>query len=311
VSLLPLFVDSDYEVRSGWKFAAYSAVLVLLFYAAGMALGILAIWLDPTLVLMSHDDIRFLALNAAVLFVPATGALLVMARFVDRVPISAFGVLLHQGWMRDFGVGVLLAAGMMAIVVAGTLPFGSIHVQWIASSAALPAIGGTLVVLLVSALNEELVFRGYPFQIFLRGLGPAGAMLLISFVWALLHVRNDGATLLSTINTVIAGVFFCRAYMETRSLWLPFGIHVGWNVGTAMVLGIPVSGIDTASLMRTQMTGPALIVGGSYGPENSILGTIVFLAGAIVVRRLHIGKVSPEVRAALNKNADKVYIEKS
>ena len=310
MSLLPLFVDSEYEVRSGWKFAAYSSVLVLLFYAAGIAFGTFAIWLDPALILMSHDDIRFLALNAAVLFVPAAGALLVMTRFVEHVPISAFGVLLHRGWLRDFGNGLLLAAGMIAVVLVGTVPFGSIHVEWIASAAALPAVGGTLVVLLVSALNEELVFRGYPFQIFLKGLGPSGAMLLISFVWALLHLRNDGATLLSTINTVIAGVFFCRAYMETRSLWLPYGIHVGWNVGTAMVLGIPVSGIDTASLMRTQMTGPSLIVGANYGPENSILGTIVFLAGAIVIRRMHIGRVSPEAQAALNENAAKVYIEK-
>jgi hypothetical protein len=136
-------------------------------------------------------------------------------------------------------------------------------------------------------------------------------MLLISSIWALLHVGNQGSTVLSTLNTVIAGVFFSRAYMETRSIWLPYGIHIGWNIGTAVLLGVPVSGLGTASVLKTQVTGPAIIVGAGYGPEDGLLGTAIFLAGAIVIRRMKIGKVSPQVQAALSAHADKVYIEAS
>jgi membrane protease YdiL (CAAX protease family) len=125
----------------------------------------------------------------------------------------------------------------------------------------------------------------------------------------LLHVRNDGATWLSTVNTVIAGVFLSRAYLQTRSIWLPYGIHVGWNVGTAVVVGVPVSGIDTASFLKTQIGGSPIISGGEYGPENSLLGTLVFLAGALLIRRLAIGNVSPEIQTALKEHEEKVYIE--
>ena len=143
----------------------------------------------------------------------------------------------------------------------------------------------------------------------MNGIGPWGAMLLVSSIFGLLHARNDGATVLGVMNTILAGIFLSLAFMVTRSLWLPFGIHAGWNVGTAAVLGVPVSGIETASLLKTEVSGPDSLLGGSYGPEGGVLTTLIFLAGAIVIRRVRIGRVSPQVRAALEAHADKVYIE--
>jgi len=309
VSLLPLFVDSQYEVRAGWKFTAYSVVLVGLFIATGVFVPLTVAIVDPSWLLAPRDDVKFLALNAFVLFLPSLGSLLVMSRLVDHVPLSVFGVARHQGWVRDLGKGVLVATGMMALVLAGSFLVGGVHIQWNASASAIPLIGATILVLAIAAFNEELVFRGYPFQVLLKGIGPWPAMLLISFIWALLHSDNDGATPLSTINTVIAGVFLSRAFMATRSIWLPYGIHIGWNIGTAVVVGVPVSGIDTISILKTQIHAPEIISGGVYGPENSILGTAVFLLGAIAIRRIRIGRVSPEIQTALAEHSSKVYIE--
>ena len=160
-------------------------------------------------------------------------------------------------------------------------------------------------------MNEELVFRGYPLQIFLKGIGPWGAMLLISSIFGLLHARNPGATALSTLNTILAGMFLCRAYLKTRSLWLPYGIHIGWNAGISIVLGYPVSGIDMPSILKTYVSGSDVLLGGSYGPEGGLLATVLFLAATIVIGRIPIGKVSPQVRATLAAHADKVYIEES
>jgi membrane protease YdiL (CAAX protease family) len=302
VTLLPIFVDSQYEIRSGWKFTAYSVLLVGLFIATGMVVPVAVAVVDPTWLLVSRDDIRFLAMNAVVLFVPSMGALFVMARLVDSAPLATFGVTFHERWLRDLGVGLAVAAAMVLLAIGGALPFGRVHIEWNGSAAGLPAIGATVLVLSLAAFNEELVFRGYPFQVFLRGIGVWPAMLLISFIWAMLHSRNDGATVLSTLNTMIAGVFLSWAYMRTRSIWLPYGIHVGWNVGTAVVMGVPVSGIDTASILKTQLQAPAIISGGIYGPENSILGTAVFVLGVIVIRRFRVGAVSPEVQQALTQH---------
>ena len=124
------------------------------------------------------------------------------------------------GLLRNLGVGLAVAAAMVLLAIGGALPFGRVHIEWNGSASGLPAIGATVLVLSLAAFNEELVFRGYPFQVFLRGIGVWPAMLLISFIWAMLHSRNDGATVLSTLNTMIAGVFLSWAYMRTRSIWL-------------------------------------------------------------------------------------------
>jgi membrane protease YdiL (CAAX protease family) len=308
VPLLPVFLDSHYEIRSGWKFVLYSLLLVGLFFAMSLAIPVAIAVIDPTWLLVSRDDLRFLALNAIVLFVPSMGALLVMGRAVERVPLAVFGVSLHKRWLRDVAVGLIVAMAMIVAVIGLGFLVGGVQIQWNASAGAIPLILATVLVMAIAAFNEELVFRGYPLQVFLKGIGPWPAMLLISFLFALLHIDNDGATALSTLNTAIAGIFLSLAYLETRSIWLPWGIHIGWNVGTAIVIGVPVSGIDTASILKTYLKGPDIITGGEYGPENSILGTVVFLAGALLIRRLKLG-VSPEIQTALQEHAEKVYIE--
>jgi membrane protease YdiL (CAAX protease family) len=309
VSRPSLFLDSRYEVRSGWKFVAYSTMLVVFFILTGMIVGPLAVWIDPAFVLMPRSDMRFLALNSVVLLIPSILALYFMSRFVDHVPVRIFGLARHAGWLRDFGKGLLFAAGMLALLMVGSVLLGSVSIQWIASADLIPLVALTVAVLLIAAFNEELVFRGYPLQVLLKGMGPWGAMFLISSIFALLHIRNEGATVSSTLNTLIAGVLLSRAYLVTRSIWLPFGIHFGWNAGTAIVLGMPVSGIPTASVLKTEVIGNEFIFGRGYGPEDGLLGTVVFLAAAAVITRLGVSRISPEIQAALSENAEKVYVE--
>jgi len=310
VSLLPLFVDGRYEVRSGWKFGAYAAIFIVVLLFLNIAVQGLLVVVAPSILLLPRTDVRFLGLNALVLLIPSAISLLVMAR-IDKVRASAFGLSLHQGWLRDILTGIGFAGGLLLFTLVGSFLFGNARVESSGSISLLPTIGATFLVLAVAALSEELVFRGYPFQVFLKSLGPWGAMLLISLIFGLLHAPNPGATLLSILNTILAGIFLCRAYLKTRSLWLPYGIHVGWNAGLALVLGYPVSGIDTPSILKTSISGPDWILGGGYGPEGGVLGTVIFLAATIVIGRLPIGRVSPEMRATLSAHADKVYIEES
>jgi len=304
-----LFLDSSYEIRSGWKFTAYGVLLVCFFLGTGTILGGAALWLHPEWIKLPRADMRLLGLNAAVLFASAMGALLFMARLVDRAPIVVFGAALHDGWLRDVAVGVGVAGGMLGVTLAGSFLFGKVDIEWSGSTASLPSIALTLAVLIVSAANEELIFRGYPFQVLMKGLGPWGAILLLSSLFGFVHLNNQGATSLSTLNTALAGVLLSLAYLKTRSIWLPFGIHIGWNAGTAVLLGLPMSGIQTASLLSTHVSGPQAILGGGYGPEDGVLGSIVFVTAALAVLRMRVG-VSPQMNLALAEHSGKVWIGK-
>jgi membrane protease YdiL (CAAX protease family) len=250
----------------------------------------------------------YLALNSVVLFLPTVTALLFMARFGDQTPVTAFGFAIHDHWLKDFAVGIAIAAGMLSLTVAGSVMFGEVHMTWSGSSGAISGFALTFAALALSALCEELVFRGYPLQILMKGLGPWSSMILISFLFGLLHSRNPGANLLSILGTVLAGVALAVAYVRTRSVWLPYGIHLGWNVGLSMVLGYPMSGIRTVSILKTDVSGSQVLLGGDYGPEAGLVGMVVFAGAAAVIYRLRVLKVSPQVRAAIVAHPENLYV---
>lgn len=48
-----------------------------------------------------------------------------------------------------------------------------------------------------------------------------------------------------TAIAIGAGGMLGAAYIGTRSLWGPVGLHVGWNFAAAGIFGTEVSGNDT------------------------------------------------------------------
>jgi membrane protease YdiL (CAAX protease family) len=222
-----------------------------------------------------------------------------MARFVDHAPLVLFGVGLHQRWLRDFAVGLAFAGGMLLVLLVGATLSGHAAMRWTASREILPHIAGTVLVLMIAAANEEMLFRGYPLQTLIKGVGPTPAVLSISAIFGIVHGFNPNATLLGVLNTILAGVLLSLAYLKTRSLWFPYGIHIGWNAGLGVVLGFPLSGLDTASFWTTNVVEPSVFLGGAYGPEAGVIGTLIFAAGIWRVRTLRGLKVSPEVASAL------------
>lgn len=273
-----ILLNSGHELRSGWKFAAYAVQFLLIWVGTGVAISF--IYARTTL---PEDQLTLLALNEIALFVPAVAALLLTVRFVDHRPLKTFGVGFLPGWQRDLATGVGLAAVMLAALVAGCYSIGYVSIAWTAAQVPAGTLTGTLVLLLIAAAIEELVFRGFPLQILSEGMGEWPAILTLSGLFGLLHMNNPNSSWLGIMNTVVAGILLSLAYLRTRSLWFPYGIHVGWNAGLGYVLGFPLSGVDIASLWTTGIAGSDTILGGGYGPEGGLLATFIFAGSAVIV----------------------------
>jgi membrane protease YdiL (CAAX protease family) len=143
------------------------------------------------------------------------------------------------------------------------------------------ANAGTLVftalILLCGSAGEELLFRGYAFQVLLRSLGSYATVLPIGVLFAAMHSFNPSATILGLINTAGFGILFGYAFLRSRDLWLPIGMHFGWNV-TLPLFGESVSGLNIKVTGYTlQWTAGKLWSGGDYGPEASILTSAVIV----------------------------------
>ncbi|HEX9160955.1 MAG TPA: CPBP family intramembrane glutamic endopeptidase [Thermoanaerobaculia bacterium] len=143
----------------------------------------------------------------------------------------------------------------------------------------------SLAVYVPAALHEELVFRGYPYQL-LRRVNRIFAIAMSSLVFAALHSGNEDVTLLGLVNVGLGGVILALAYERYRRLWMPIGLHFAWNMMSGPVLGYDVSGFTSRqSLLLAIVKGPPLLTGGDFGIEGSILMTVTEIAAAAVLWR--------------------------
>ncbi len=274
-----IFVNANHELRSGWKFAVYVAIFVLIWIASGIAVSVLYARAN-----LPDDQLTLLALNEVALVIPAVTAVFLIVQLIDRRPLTVFGIGFVPQWRRHLGTGLALAAGMLAVLMAGCFAFGYVRIGWTGGQVPVRTLAGTLGVLLLAAGNEELMFRGFPLQVLIDGMGTWPAVLFLSIVFGLVHLNNPNSSLLGTANTMVAGILLSLAYVRTRSLWFPYGIHVGWNVGLGFILGFPLSGVDIASVWTTGIAGRDTILGGDYGPEGGLLATFIFAASAVLVQ---------------------------
>ncbi|HEX4861358.1 MAG TPA: CPBP family intramembrane glutamic endopeptidase, partial [Rhizomicrobium sp.] len=100
----------------------------------------------------------------------------------------------------------------------------------------------------------------------------------------LTHLGNHGATLTSAAAIALeAGILLGVCYMAVRNLWLPIGLHFGWNFAESGIFGSIVSGNAFKGVFATTMTGPELLTGGAFGPEASVVAVAVCGTAALVI----------------------------
>ena len=117
--------------------------------------------------------------------------------------------------------------------------------------------------------------RGYWLQNIADGTNLPIAIFLSSLMFAALHLSNPNVSALAIVGLIGAGLFLAAGYVFTRQLWLPIGLHIGWNFFEGNIFGFRVSGLDTFRLITLRVNGPELWTGGAFGPEA---GLIVFPA---------------------------------
>ena len=269
---------SDHRLRSGWRFALGVLVFFLAEYLGGAA-GSFVPGDHPLIV-----EAVGRSLNLALLLA-GFAVLLISVDGVEHHPLACMGLAVRSApWKRQAACGIVLGFAMIA-VCALAIAIGG-HLEFTLQLGArnlLRALVG-LFVLAVAAMAEEAAFRGYPFQRLVEGLRPAGATLLAAVFFGALHAGNPNVSRIALVNTALMGAVFAIAYLRTRSLWLPWGIHFGWNSALGMAFGLPLSGLRLfAIVVHGHATGPEWLTGGSYGVEASLVGMLVIVAGGGVV----------------------------
>ena len=214
----------------------------------------------------------------------AIGALVGYYAFVRIVEWRPVVELLSPGSLGEAAIGAAIGIGLFSTVIGILFLLGGYSATVAAtSSAVFPALMTAVMV----GVTEELLIRAVAFRILEGWLGSWLALGISAVLFGLMHIANPEATALSSVAIALeAGVMLAAAYMVTRRVWLPVGIHVAWNFTQGGIFGVPTSGVESAGFLEGRLHGSSLLTGGAFGPEASIAAVAVCLAIGFYFLRL-------------------------
>jgi membrane protease YdiL (CAAX protease family) len=208
----------------------------------------------------------------------------VVRRTERRAPVE----VAVRGAGPAFGRGLLIGTAMFAAVVANIAFLGGYEVLgWGSPAGALALLGFTA----AAVVTEELMFRGVLFRIVEQRIGTWASLVLSGLLFGASHLFNEHATLWTAFAIAVeAGFMLAAAYAATRNLWVPIGVHFGWNFAQGGIFGTSISGKDAPKgLLDGVTSGPYLLSGGEFGPEASgysvLAGVVVTVAFLWLARR--------------------------
>ena len=215
-------------------------------------------------------------------------------RIFERLQLPAIGLNWTEGSWRNLALGLAGGAGAALIVLGAPVLAGAATV---AADPLHPANFGAGLLVLISlifgAVGEEMLFRGYPFQILMASVGRFATILPMAVLFAAMHSFNQNVTPLGLINTAGFGLVLGYAFARAGDLWLPIGIHLGWN-WMLPLFGVNLSGF-TMGVTGVTMRWKAgdLWSGGSYGPEASLLTCLIIVGLMIYVAKVPVSEHQP------------------
>jgi CAAX protease family protein len=261
--------SSDGRLRAGWRFL----LAIILFIASQTVVSLL---FRPAELISARAAMAF-----AVILSINIGIFAVLSRTLDRAtkPLAYIGFSRDVPVLRLIAVGFVFGAALVSLAVFFIAVGGSTAFRWRMNGMMLQAAAVQLALFPIAALHEEVAFRGYPFQRLVESIGAWWAIALLSALFALLHLGNPNATIFGAFNTAAIGALLAVAYVFTRSMWLVWGIHWGWNLVLAVAYGLVVSGFETDGPVDGSVAGPEWLTGGAYGIEGGASGSIAIVIG--------------------------------
>ena len=298
-SLAQIFLSPDEpRLRAGWRIVLQSILLLILLVVISLVMVIGTGFVGYDLTTLQPLSLLDLIPTA----IAMTLSVWIARRLLDRRSFISLGFCLDRHTLPDMLAGFLITGVMMAAVYlleagAGWLRFDGWAWETVPPGQVALALAGSLLGFVVVGYQEELLSRGYYLQNIRDGMGIGWALFLSSAIFALMHLGNPNVTWYSALlGLTLAGTFLAYGWVRTRRLWLPIGVHIGWNFFEGSIFGFPVSGLSVTGLIQQTPTGPVAITGGAFGPEAGLILLPALALGAGLIWLNTRGRLSSSAR---------------
>lgn len=269
------------RLRAGWRILGHFALMLVLLALASILLVPFA---------SAAPQVLFLV-GQVVTGIAITLATVLARRWLDRRLFINLGLHWNRQTFIDLLFGIALPGLLIGLIFLVEWALGWLQISTTAwASLNLAVIAAEMLPMFAAFVfvgwQEELLSRGYWLQNLEQGLGLPLALFISSVLFALGHLLNPNISPLGIVGLVAAGLFMAYGYLVTRQLWLPIGLHIGWNFFEGVVFGFPVSGTTGFfSLLHLTRTGPAILTGGAFGPEAGLIQYPFLLLGVWAMAR--------------------------
>lgn len=278
----PLFEMARRGRRLPNLFLSIVVLLVLLVIAFG-ATGIIGklIYADPDNPDAYYDSLLFLLAPFLLLVVGLWGW---MAAYEKR-PFWTVGLPV-RGWLKKYLLGLLLGFGMLSLIVALMAAAGAVTFEVsTARQHGVPALGSAflfLLAMIVQGGSEEVLIRGWMLQTVGARYRPIAGVIVANALFVAFHGSINPIVV---INLVLFSLFVTLYCLKEGSIWGVCGWHAAWNWSQGHLYGLNVTGHEQAGGMVVDLkaTGTPILSGGDFGPEASIMCTVVLAAGVAAI----------------------------
>lgn len=282
-----LFYRKDRTVRSGWKIFAFvisflgAAAIIAGFFPGDPEKYRSLETIDWKIILFEFMSVAF----------PLFLFTYIFEIYWNKVDWKNFHLSFAKGWLKELGIGLLLgiAAVTFILFIYAVFGFSHISLNFTSFSGALKIIWDPILLFFaLMALVEELMLRGYIYRELTTGTNKYISTIVLSALFALVHLGNKDVNLLASINIFLVGIVFAITVLYTNRLWLAWGMHFGWNYFMGVIYSFNVSGYAIDGLVKNEVSGPKILSGAGFGPEGSLIGTItVIILGIVTWKILH------------------------
>ena len=263
-----LLLNSQRQLRNGWW--------ILIFFL------VLAMLLLPT-ILQAQKNSMDVSIGVQVMIIALTS---LICQLLRRESLVELWGKFDARWLKELFIGGLIGSALMLIPAFVLAIFGLVEWRW--NPEGISVLLPSLSLFAGVAVAEELLFRGFVFQRLISGVGQWIAQLSMAAYFLLTHLNNPGMTgsikVMASLNIFLASILFGLAFIRTRSLAMPLGLHWMANWVQGGILGFGVSGTEQSGLlMPTFGDAPIWLTGGQFGLEASLPGLICIVIMLLVV----------------------------
>jgi membrane protease YdiL (CAAX protease family) len=239
------------------------------------------------------EEIRVYAMyaDAIVFFILFLLAFSLYTKYIEKR--KALEISSNKSW-SEFVLGFLISLILVGLIVFIFYIFGSYNISaWNANKR---VVIDFFFKFLMGGLIEEIIFRLIIFKLTEELLGSWFALGIQAVLFGFAHMFNENATLFTSFAVIIVGgILYTSAFMYTHRIWLPMGIHTGWNYFQSAIFGMPNSGTPYKGLIIPDVQGAQWFTGGSFGIEASYIAILLCLAAGIyfTIKSVKANQIAP------------------